>query len=133
MWFQFLRDFFLATPKLMVQKHVFCKIICVKHVFWAICRNFIQNCWHKQFFGKMLGANVKSFCRNVIFRHVVPVSTRLFLSHPGVIGAETRLLYSYWCRNTSFVEFVEISCKITDINSFSAKCVGQWSNHFSEL
>ena len=46
------------------------------------------------------------------------VSTRLFSSYFEVNGADTRLFCSYWYKNMSFVQFVEISCKIADINSF---------------
>ena len=43
-----------------------------------------------------------------------------FPSHPEVIGAETGAVCAH---------FVEISCKIYDINSFTLRYMGQRSNN----
>ena len=79
------------------------------------------------------GGEIKLFCRNVIFRHMGPVASRLFSQSPHSYWCRNTSLSSYWCRNRSFVQFVENSCKISDINGFSAKCVGQMLNHFEKM
>ena len=70
------------------------------------------------------GGEIKLFCRNVIFRHMGPVASRLFSQSPHSYWCKNTSLCSYWCRNRSFVQFVENSCKISDINGFFSKMCG---------
>ena len=70
MWTQFLRDFFLATPKLMVQKHDFCAVIGAKKRLLCNLSKFHVKLLTSTVFWQSVGVRGQIYFAEILFSDI---------------------------------------------------------------